>query len=230
MYRRRPFYGRDLHSRYRENPVEKIKLTDNQLPYADKVTIYVNQGTGEAVPVWVVDRRTGWLDVYVGEYMAKARPNDTHVVRKELLSKYYPEFTDEISTFDDLSFHSYLAQGRAEKIGNYGTHDYNLDFFAYELVDEYKLVVPINSTRPKKFGEKLKKVRALIWHYIVLDWIPSEPTIRLQIKYKKEYPDGTEENIYTSRRYSIREKSKAISEFKQIVREFKEQNIKTVKK
>ena len=156
------------------------------IPYADAVTFYVSATKG--VPVWVSDPRKGWVDVYVGEFTAKSRYSDRHATINELLRRYYPG-VKKIDVWSDVSYHSALNQGKANKIDKYGMEPNMVGISTYKKIKTYKLVYPVKSNKKSVFGKTKNHITSYIWTYLVIDWAPGTPK-KWWVAETAHYPDG----------------------------------------
>ena len=158
------------------------------IPYADAVTFYAS--ATKAVPVWVGTPVKGWAAVYVGEFTAKGRAGERLATITSLLRRYYPG-VKKINVWSDVSFHSALNQGKANKVVIYGMAPNMVGISTYKKVKTYKLVYPVKSSRKSVFGKTKNHITSYIWTYLVINCIPGPPK-KWQVVETVHYPDGRE--------------------------------------
>jgi hypothetical protein len=190
------------------------------VPYADKVKFYADHDTKKIINVQRTYTGKGWYDIRVGSHTMKTRNpvSDTN----KLLEEHYPTYT-ETSLFSETSYHSALTQGKAGKIDTYGTNEYNKDISFYKPLGEYQLLQPVKTTSKQEFGKVIEKVMISQWRYIVIDWIPENGKIYLQVKDTIHDPiKGEDKVLYKSKKFSESQKEEVYELFNQRVEEARE--------
>ena len=186
--------------------------THNIVPYSDGCQFFA--GGNYAVPTWTSYAGKGWQKAYVGEHVASYRKGDP---RRTMLSRFHPGFS-YINVFSDISYHSPINKGKANKVDRYGTDPNMVGYSTYSLVDTYTLLYPVLSNRSRDFGKLLNRVRTFIWTYTVVNWIPGDP-ITWQVQRTEHYPDGTRRVLYQSPVYL--DPRQARSEFDKLIKKGK---------
>lgn len=158
------------------------------IPYADEVTFYAS--ATKAIPVWVGTPVKGWADVYVGEFTAKGRTGERLATIESLLRRYYPG-VKKIDVWSDVSYHSPLNQGKANKVNKYGREPNMVGISTYKKVKTYKLVYPVKSNKKGVFGKTKNHITSYIWTYLVVKWAPGTPK-HWWVAETVHYPDGRE--------------------------------------
>ncbi len=157
------------------------------VPSADTVTFYAS--ATKAVPVWRTRKSgSGWVDVYVGEFTTKSRHNEVRATINELLRRYYPG-VKEIDVWSDVSYHSPLNQGKANKITKYGMEPNMVGISTYKKLKTYTLVYPVKSVKKSSFGKTKKHIISYIWTYLGINWAPGTPK-KWWVAETVHYPDG----------------------------------------
>jgi hypothetical protein len=193
------------------------KLVHSNIPYASEVSFFANPNNASIITASRKFLGKGWYLYRVGDYVKKSRDGGLLVT---FIKEKYPNY-EGVSLFSETSYHSPLNE--PEKITNYGTHNYNLQYSHYIPIGNYKLEQPVKNELKKGFGKEINNVEMLKWDYIVLDWKPEENTTKLFIRHKQSTPFDKGQGgkvLYESREYDISEKDKAIKDFKDYVRKF----------
>jgi len=202
--------------------INSMKKTSNvwkknglSIPSADKVSFYAIESKDMIVPVYKEDMGKGWYTLVVGDVVQKTRnPDPMQILRMNYGSP------KSISLFSETSYHSGI--NNPNKIKNYGTEDYTLDFSSYKPIKTMKLVEPVKSNLKKKFGKTINKVELQTWDYIVIDWIPDDK-IKLQLKHTRSAPldkAGEGKVVFKSKRFPVSNKKEVISMFKKYIKDF----------
>lgn len=201
--------SRCVGSKMKVTPI--IDIAGERAPYASNTIFYANKQSKKIVPVTNNYTGKGWWEHTVGSYTAKSRDKSGYM---SILRKHYPGYK-KISLFSETSYHS--GYDKKGKITNYGTKDYTLEYSTYKPMSTYTLIQPVKTERQSMFAKKINKVTLQEWNYIAIDWFP-EKNITLQIKHTVSTPFGDKKTIYKSRRYTLSQKDKVISDFKAYVR------------
>jgi len=183
--------------------------------YAGKVRVFANPMDKTAITTSASDSGKGWSRVRVGNKEIQTRKG-VGEARAELLQKYYPNYTKELSTFTPLGYHSGLSH--RGKIHNYGTHKYTLEYSKYAKVGEVKLLQPVKTERKERFAKVTNRMPIYAERYVVLNWRPEGNTTKLWVEVIEENGlTGEKKKIVKTKEFDVKDSNRAISAFRQEV-------------
>jgi len=195
------------------NPKKQDKKHQNiflSTPYVSEVSFYAHPTNRKTIIVQEKYIGKGWYAVRIGNDIFKTR-QPKHIINEQL-SKKYPEYK-KVSFFWTTSY----SAGGKTGFGKYGLKDYTIDYIKKTKTGKtFFLQQPIKTETKKHFGKEINKINETITDYVVLDWKPEGKTEKLFIKHIR-YTPFKEEIIYKSKEYPLKEKKKAIQDFRKYV-------------
>jgi hypothetical protein len=200
-----------FHNRMKKTREKKEEI---KTPYSDTVRFYADKKNKKMITAEKTYWGKGWYEIRVGDETIKKRTNSPDYEMENLLREKYPNYNEKASLFSEMSYHSSYTQGKSNKIDNYGTSDYTLDYSSYEPIETYELEQPVLTTSKKDFGEKRNKVTTQKWKYVVLDKRPNEE--KYTLRHTESTPFESEKKEIYKKTYS--DKSEAIKGFNEYVK------------
>ncbi|MEK6881279.1 MAG: hypothetical protein AABY22_16780 [Nanoarchaeota archaeon] len=204
---------KDCMNKTKEN--KNICESFRKIPEYSKTKFFISPSKNEIITGNKIDLGRNICIVRIGEYATKERKCDIG----RLKSIYYPEHK-EISLFDEMSYHGAKSQGEG-KITNYGTKDYNLQYTKLTPKIKAKFTNPVKTETKTQFFKEISEIDLNQKDYVVLNWIPKNDKILLQVKQTRESPMGEKENVFESKEFNLSNKEEAIKIFKERVETLK---------
>lgn len=198
-------------------PMKNYGKASFEIPYASEVEFYSNPKDHKTITIQQKYVGKGWYELTFGEDngFRTIKTRNPSLERAENLRDFYPTY-EPVSFFWDTSFHS-----SKNGFGNYGTHDYNMDFTQRtKSGKEFLLEQPVKTEKKNQFGKIIKKIPEQTIDYVALDWRPEGDTEKLFITHSQHTPFGKKE-VFKSKEHDVKDKKEAIKHFKEYVEKIK---------